>query len=285
METINRVRDTFSLIRFSHTIFALPFALASMLVAARGLPPLPVVFIILVCMVFARTSAMAINRYIDADIDAANPRTANRHLPQGILSRRYVLGLGVGSGLAFVIATYFLNPLAFTLSPVALAIVWGYSYTKRFTHYTQLFLGLALAISPIGAWIAVTGAFATPPLLLGGAVLFWVAGFDIFYSTGDYEFDRSHGIKSLVVRFGIGGSLKLARAFHILTVLLLLAFGAYVPTPGPYLFACLLVSSLLGYEHSLVKADDLSRVNQAFFTLNGWIGMIYLCGTAVAVIL
>lgn len=280
---ISKTRDTLSLIRFSHTIFALPFALASMLVAAQGLPSLKVTLLIIACMVTARTSAMCLNRYIDADIDAANPRTANRHIPQGILSRQYVLLLGIASGLLFIWLAYYLNRLAFALSPLALLIVWFYSYAKRFTHYAQLLLGLALAISPVGAWIAVTGRFDGPPWLLAAAVLFWVAGFDIFYATADYEFDKSHGIKSLVVRYGLPGSLRLARGFHLLTAIFLLAFGAFVPTPLPYYIGCLIVVGLLGYEHGLVKADDLSKVDQAFFTLNGWVGIVYLVATAVAV--
>jgi len=251
-----------------------------MLIAANGLPDWKTILLILGCMILARTSAMAFNRYVDAKIDGANPRTLDRHIPSGLLSARYVLALSLVSGALFIFVAYFLNSLSFLLSPAALIIVWFYSYTKRFTHYAQLFLGLALAISPIGAWIAVTGTLNWPPVILGAAVLFWVAGFDIFYSTGDHEFDRNNGIKSLVVKFGIAKSLKIARIFHILTALLLLGFAWFTPSPLIYLVGYAIVIALLAYENRLVKADDLSRVNKAFFTLNGWIGIIFLTGTA-----
>ena len=280
-----KIRQTLELIRFSHTIFALPFALASMLVAADGLPSLRVFLLIIGCMVLARTSAMAFNRYIDADIDAKNPRTQGRHLPKGLLSKGYVLGLALLTGIAFIALTYFLNNLAFCLSPVALFLIWTYSFAKRWTHFAQLFLGLALAASPIGAWIAVTGEFAWPPLLLGAAVTFWVAGFDIFYATQDHEHDVRAGLKSIVVKYGIARALTLARLFHVLTVLFLLGFTAFVPLPLIYLLACAVVSTVLIYEHSLVSADDLSRVNQAFFALNGWVGIVFLIGTATSVLM
>ncbi len=283
MAITRKIKQTFELIRFSHTIFALPFALASMLVAAQGLPSLRTIGLILACMVCARTSAMAFNRFIDADIDARNPRTQNRHIPSGLLSKAYVLSLAIASGATFILAAYFLNFLAAILSPLALAIIWLYSFTKRWTYYTQLFLGLSLAISPIGAWIAVTGQFAWPPVLLGGAVAFWVAGFDIYYATQDHDFDQMNHIKSLVVKLGIPGALRLARIFHVLTVGLLLGFSFYVPAPTIYLLTCTVVAGLLIYEHNLVKADDLSRIDAAFFTLNGWIGMLFLVGTATSV--
>lgn len=281
---IYRIQNTFSLIRFSHTIFALPFALASMVVAANGLPDLRTFLLILACMVLARTSAMAFNRYVDADIDAKNPRTKDRHIPSGILSKLYVLGLALICGFGFIAAAYFLNQLAFILSPVALLIIWFYSFTKRFTHASQLFLGLALAISPVGAWIAVTGRFDWPPALLGLAVLFWVAGFDIFYATQDHAYDKEAGLKSLVIKFGIPQSLKMAKIFHALTALFLLNFALFIPSPTIYLIACFIVIAVLIYEHSLVKADDLSRIDQAFFALNGWIGIVYLLGTTASVL-
>lgn len=280
---LEKIKQTFELIRFSHTIFALPFALASMIVAANGLPELRILVLIIGCMVLARTSAMSFNRFVDADIDAQNPRTQNRHIPSGILSKRYVLLLAITSALAFIGLTYFLNLLAFALSPLALVIIWAYSYTKRFTHYAQLFLGLALGISPIAAWIAVTGSFAWPPTLLGAAVAFWVAGFDIFYATQDHTVDKQLGLKSIVVKFGISGALRIAKVFHAMTALFLLSFALFIPSPTIYLLACTIVIAVLIYEHSLVKADDLSRVDQAFFALNGWIGMVYLVGTATAV--
>ncbi len=278
-----KIRDTFELIRFSHTIFALPFALASMLLAANGLPSLRIFLLIVGCMVLARTSAMAFNRYADAPFDATNPRTQDRHLPSGRLSRKYVLSLTLFSGLAFIGLTYLLNSLAFILSPLALLVVWFYSLTKRFTNYTQLFLGIALGISPIAAWIAVTGTIAWPAILLGLAVTFWVAGFDIFYATQDYQYDQASSLKSLVVKYGLARSLWMARLFHTLTLVSLASLTPFLPNPPIYLITCLIVGLLLGYEHSLVSADDLSRVNKAFFTLNGWVGMIYLVGMAVAI--
>lgn len=280
---VQKIKQTLQLIRFSHTLFALPFALASMLIASNGLPELKTFLLIVACMVFARTSAMAFNRYIDADIDAQNPRTASRHIPARILSRSYVLGLASVSGAIFICLTYFLNHLAFVLSPVALAIIWFYSITKRWTHWTQLFLGFALGISPIAAWIAVTGDIALPPLLLGVAVAFWVAGFDIFYATQDHEFDKAVGLRSLVVKFGIHGALRCARVFHLITVVCLFGLAFFIPNYGFYVLGCAIVVILLAYEHSLVKPDDLSRVDQAFFMMNGWIGIIYFAGTATSV--
>lgn len=285
MEALKKIRLTFELVRFSHTIFALPFALASMLVAASGLPDIRTVVLILLCMILARSSAMAFNRYVDADIDGKNPRTQNRHIPSGLLTKPFVMSFCLMTGLGFIATTYFLNQLAFALAPLALLITWLYSLTKRWTHYAQLALGLALAISPVGAWIAVTGTLDGAPFLLAAAVAFWVAGFDIFYSTQDHDFDQQAGLKSLVVRFGIPRALKLARLFHILTVIFLMGFGYFVPNAAPYLIGCALVTAVLIYEHSLVRPDDLSQVNQAFFTLNGWIGVVYLTGVAASVFL
>ncbi len=280
---IHKIKQTLELIRFSHTIFALPFALASMVLAANGIPNTRTFLLIVACMVAARTSAMAFNRWADADIDAKNPRTQNRHIPAGTFSRHYVLGLAVLTGLAFIGLAYFLNNLAFYLSPLALIIIWFYSLTKRFTHAAQLFLGLAIALSPIGAWIAVRGSLAIPPLLLGAAVLFWVAGFDIFYATQDHDADKALKLKSLVVKFGIPGSLVLAKVFHVLTAAFLISLAYFIPNPTIYVLTCSLVLGMLVYEHRLVRADDLSRIDQAFFTLNGWIGFIFLAGTATAI--
>jgi len=282
---IKKIKQTLELIRFSHTIFALPFALASMIVAAHGLPDLKTVLLIIGCMVLARTSAMAFNRFADANMDAQNPRTQDRHIPRGIFSKRYVLILALLSGAGFIGTAALLNQLAFSLAPIALAIIWFYSVTKRFTHYTQLFLGLSLALSPVGAWIAVTGKFAGAPFILGAAVIFWVAGFDIFYATQDHSSDTALNLKSLVVKFGIPKALHIAKIFHVITALLLLSFARFLPASISYLVACIIVMGVLIYEHSLVKPDDLSRINQAFFALNGWVGIVYLAGTATAVLL
>jgi len=277
--------QTLELIRFSHTLFALPFALASMVLAAQGFPSVRVFLLIVGCMVCARTSAMAFNRFADADIDAKNPRTKSRHIPAGIFSRRYVFCLTIISGAIFIGLTYFLNSLAFALAPIALLITWFYSYTKRFTHWAQLYLGLAIALSPIGAWIAVQGHLDWPPILLGVAVLFWVAGFDIFYASQDHEVDSELQLKSIVVKYGIAKALTLARLFHFLTATLLLLLLPAFPNPWIYGFTCAVVIAVLLYEHSLVKAHDLSKVDQAFFTLNGWVGLMFFIGTSAAVYL
>ena len=209
-------------VRFSHTLFALPFALGSMLVAAHGLPGLSVFGLILLCMVFARTAAMVFNRLADWEVDKRNPRTAGRHR---LVSWPVAAALLVVSSVGFVATTAFINPLCFALSPVALGIVFFYSLTKRFTDYTQLFLGLALAVSPVGAWLAVRGHFNLAPLVLAGAVGLWVAGFDLIYATMDYDFDRGVGLRSMVVRFGIPGSLRLAQVLHAAAFVGLAAFG------------------------------------------------------------
>ncbi|MBI2340759.1 MAG: UbiA family prenyltransferase [Deltaproteobacteria bacterium] len=274
---------TLEMIKFSHSVFALPFALAALVFAADGLPPLKTVGLIILAMVTARNTAMAFNRFADAKIDAKNPRTANRHIPKGLLSRGFVLSFALINGALFIYIASFFNPLAFKLSPMALAIIYFYSYTKRWTHFTQLFLGLSLAIAPVGAWIALRGMIEAFPLLLGAAVLFWVAGFDIFYATQDFHFDKSEGLKSLVVRFGIARSLIVAKFFHVLSMVFFLAIGIVYQLNTFYLTTVILMGTFLAYEHHLVKPDDLSRVNTAFFTLNGTVGILYLAGTILTV--
>lgn len=274
---------TLEMIKFSHSIFALPFALSALVFAADGLPPLKTVGLIILAMVTARNTAMAFNRFADAKIDAKNPRTANRHIPKGLLSRSFVLGFAIMNGALFIWISRFFNPLAFKLSPVALAIIYFYSYTKRWTHFTQLFLGLSLAIAPIGAWIALRGTVELFPILLGLAVMFWVAGFDIFYATQDYHFDKSEGQKSLVVRFGIGQSLIVAKFFHILSMAFFLILGIAYHLNIIYLTTVLLMGTFLAFEHHLVKPNDLSRVNTAFFTLNGAVGILFFVGSILEV--
>jgi 4-hydroxybenzoate polyprenyltransferase len=262
-------------IRFSHTVFALPFALGSMLAAARGLPGLRTVGLILLSMVFARTAAMVFNRIADWEIDQRNPRTVGRHrlVPKRIAQALLLLSAG-----AFATTTFFINPLCFALSPLALGIVFFYSLTKRFTHYTQLFLGLALAISPVGAWLAVTGRFAFAPLVLALGVLCWVAGFDLIYATQDYEFDKREGLHSLVVKLGIPRSLRLAMALHGALFLLLIGFGWAAHLGAAYYAGLALVLGALVYEHRSAAAQplDLRAIDRAFFLSNAFVGLVFV---------
>lgn len=263
-------------IRFSHTVFALPFALGSMFVAARGWPPARISLLIIAAMVFARTAAMTFNRLADWEIDRRNPRTSRRHL---LIPRKGAIALLVLSSCAFVFTTRWINGICFFLSPLALLIVFFYSLTKRFTSFTHLFLGLALAVSPIGAWLAVTGRFAAAPIVLGMAVLFWVAGFDLIYALQDVEFDRQAGLKSLIVLLGPARSLAWAQRMHFATWLLLVAFGV-VSGLGIFFHAALaLILAALVYEHFSARATDIAAVNRAFFHSNAFIGMIFLLGT------
>lgn len=266
------------MVKFSHSIFALPFALASLFFATQGFPPLRLFILIVLAMIFARNTAMGFNRYIDAAIDAANPRTAIRHIPKGLLTKNFVLAFVIANALLFILTASFFNQLTLWLSPVALFIICFYSVTKRWTHYTQLFLGLSLGIAPIGAWIAAIGTLEPFPLLLGAAVLFWVAGFDLIYATQDYEFDREKELKSLVVKFGISRALWLSRFFHFLTIGLLMAIGFIYSLGLPYFTTLSVITIFLVYEQSLVKPHDLSRVNAAFFTVNGFVGFLFLAG-------
>jgi 4-hydroxybenzoate polyprenyltransferase len=258
-------------IRFSHTIFALPFALTGAVLAARGIPSPPVIFWILAAMVGARTAAMGLNRLIDAEIDGMNPRTKGRAIPSGLLRKKAVaVWIGVSVAL-FLLSAYQLNPLCFSLTPVALFLLVSYSYCKRFTSLCHVALGLCLAAAPVGAWIAVRGDLEPQALLLGCAVLFWVAGFDILYALQDLDFDRSAGLYSIPVRVGTRAALLTARLFHIVTVGMLAALAFAADLGIVYLAGVVAVTVLLGYEHSLVREGDLSRLNTAFFTANGYI--------------
>jgi len=277
MSVLGRVTTFGSMIRFSHSVFALPFALASAALAARGAGlRWPQLLWILVAMVGARSAAMGFNRLADHALDARNPRTAARELPRGALARAEVWAFVAASAGALVVAAAMLNPLCLALSPVALAIVFGYSYTKRFTALSHLFLGLALAVAPVGAWIAIRGRIEPTPLVLGLAVVAWVAGFDIIYSCQDVDFDRSEALHSLPARLGVRRALVVSRSLHVAAVALLASLHALVPLHPVYLAGVALVALLLAYEHSLVRHDDLSRVNAAFFTVNGWISVLYL---------
>ncbi|HEY3348402.1 MAG TPA: UbiA-like polyprenyltransferase [Thermoanaerobaculia bacterium] len=270
-----------SLVTFAHTIFALPFALLAAVLAARGMPPLPVLFWILVAMVGARSAAMAFNRITDRDLDAENPRTRSRDIPAGRVSVLEASVFCALSAAVFVFAAWRLNPLCLALSPVALLVVLGYSYAKRVTALAHLVLGLGLAIAPVGAWIAVTGAFAAPPVVLGLSVLFWVAGFDVIYSLQDEAFDREHGLFSLPARLGARRALNVSTAFHALSLALL--YAVLVLVHGGLLFGLgvVLAGVFLVRQHVLVKPGDLSRVDGAFFTANGWLSVaVLVCGAA-----
>lgn len=270
------------MIRFSHSIFALPFALTSAVLAAgKGIRPSQVLWI-LVAMVGARSAAMGVNRLADQEWDARNPRTAARELPRGLVARREAWVLVAVSGAILVLAAAMLNPLCLALSPVALLVVFGYSYTKRFTSLSHLVLGLALAIAPVGAWIAVRGSLAAVPLVLGLAVMTWVAGFDAIYACQDVDFDRREGLHSLPARFGIASALVAARALHVTSVVLLASLYWLAPLHAVYLAGVAGVAALLAYEHSLVRHDDLSRVDVAFFTVNGWVSVGYFGVTLAA---
>lgn len=269
----SRLRTTLEMIRFSHTLFALPFALLAAFLAARGLPPWPTIVRIILAMVGARSAAMAHNRLADREIDAVNPRTASRALPSGALAAGFVRLFLVASVALFLIAAATLNRLTLWLSPVALLLLFFYSYTKRFTWLSHLVLGLCLALAPIGAWIAVTGSFAWPPILLGLAVLLWTAGFDILYALQDEEHDRKSGLKSLPARWGTRTALSVSALLHVAMVPLL--FAVWRLSGGGALFAAgiLVTAAALVYQHVIVRPDDLSRINTAFFTANGFVSV------------
>jgi len=267
---------TLEMIKWEHSVLTLPFGLTGAVLAARGIPTLHTSIWIVVALVAARSAAMAFNRLVDADIDAENPRTKIRALPAGKLSKQFVLGFVVVTSAILIVAAWELNPLAFYLSPVALAIVFFYSFTKRFTRWAHVVLGLAMGIAPAAAWIAVRGTFDPRILLLTGAVVFWGAGFDILYSCQDFEFDHSFGVYSIPRAFGIRSALVIARMFHVITVALLAGMVAAFGLGKIAMVGVGIVALLLVYEHSLVKHNDLSRVNAAFFTMNGLISMGFL---------
>lgn len=265
------------MIRFSHTLFAMPFALASAWVASRTVPTSARTWLLIaLCMVLARTAAMGFNRIVDRDVDAQNPRTATRELVTGAIGLRAAWTLTAASALGFVAAAVALHPLCGKLSPVAIAVTLGYSLGKRFTALVHLWLGAALGLAPIAAWLAVTGEFAWPPVVLAAAVATWVAGFDILYSLQDEDFDRRAGLRSIPARLGQVPALWISGALHALTAAFLVAFGALVPLGWPYAVGCALVVGVLGYEHWIVRPGDLSRIDKAFFDLNGYVSMIFL---------
>ena len=291
MPLLFKLHNYASLIRFTHTVFALPFALASVALAWPSHPVTLRSFLwILIAMVSARSAAMAFNRLADRKFDALNPRTQQWELPRGTIKVWEAVLLTVMSSVVFVYAAYQLNFVCFVLSPVALAVVFFYSLTKRFTWASHLFLGLALSLAPMGAWLAVSGApsdlweLATP-FFLGLAVLFWLAGFDVIYSLQDHEFDQQHGLFSMPVRFGVAGALRLSAFFHLLTVFFLAAVGLSARLGIIYWLGCVATALILFWEHRIVKPDDLSRINKAFFDLNAYVSIGYFLTTLADVVL
>jgi 4-hydroxybenzoate polyprenyltransferase len=282
---VRNLRITLEMIKWEHSIFALPFALCGAFLAARGIPSLHQLTWIIVAMVAARSSAMAFNRLADASIDASNPRTASRALPAGVLTREFVAAFVLVAGAIFIFASWQLNRLTLLLSPVALAVVLLYSYTKRFTRWSHLVLGLSLGIAPAAAWIAVRGSFDPHIVLLTAAVMFWVAGFDVLYACQDYEFDREAGLHSVPRHWGISGALWLARAFHVVMLLLLVALISAFGLGKLAITGLAVVALLLAYEHSLVSKDDLSKLNAAFFTMNGVISVVFFAFVAADLLL
>ena len=288
---VEKIRSYASLVRFSHTVFALPFAFASLVLAWPSHPiTLITVVWILVAMVGARTAAMGFNRLADRKFDALNPRTKSWELPKGTVKTWEAGLLTIVASIIFVFGAYQLNWTCFVLSPVALAVVFFYSLTKRFTWTSHLFLGVALSLAPIGAWLAVAGRpidlrELVIPLCLGLAVVFWLAGFDIIYSLQDREFDRSHGLHSIPVRFGVTWALRLSSLFHVCTIVFLILVGVAAKLGIIYWIGCLAVSLILMWEHRIVRPNDLSRINRAFFDFNAYVSIGYFLITLADVLI
>ena len=274
---MSKIKQYLSLIKFSHTIFALPFAVIGFLLAVKkeGSFDARIFLYMVLCMVFARSAAMAFNRYIDKHIDAANERTAIREIPSGAVKPTSALVFVIINCLLFIATTYFINTICFYLSPVALAVVLGYSFTKRFTALCHLILGVGLSLAPIGAYLAVTGAFNILPLLFSFAVLFWVSGFDIIYALQDEEFDRSKNLRSIPVALGKQKALTLSSLLHLISAAFIVYAGVYANFGLWYWIGTTIFTGLLFYQHTLVKPNDLSKVNIAFFTTNGIASVIF----------
>ncbi|SPE51807.1 4-hydroxybenzoate polyprenyltransferase [Verrucomicrobia bacterium] len=292
MAILSGVKKWGSFVRFSHTVFALPFALAAMAVAARehrGWPGARIFALILAAMVCGRTCAMAFNRIVDRKFDALNPRTAQRHLPSGQVGLFSAILLCVLSGAGLVVVGYFLNPLCFYLSPVAVAVICFYSFTKRFTDYTHVYLGVSLALGPVGAWLAVTGTDLSiwdglRIIVLAAAVVLWLVGFDIIYSLQDYEFDRAHGLHSLVVAWGPKNALQAAFLAHLVMCGLLFAFGLLCHFHFAYLVGWLIIVACLLLEHWIARRRSLNWINTAFFRLNALVSTVFLLVTVAEVV-
>jgi 4-hydroxybenzoate polyprenyltransferase len=271
------------MIKLQHSIFALPFALAAAVLASNQVEVTWVqIGLIIVCMVFARSSAMGFNRLVDRDMDADNPRTANREIPTGQISVTAAWAFTLGSAAIFVACCALLGSLVLYLSPVALAVVWGYSLTKRFTALCHFFLGLALALAPTGVWIALTGEYGWIPALLSLAVGSWVAGFDIIYSCQDYEYDREHDVRSIPTALGLRNALVVSALLHVVTVGALAALPSLVSLAWPWWIGVAIIAAVLAYEHWIVRPDDLSRVDKAFFDLNGYVGLLFLAFVVIS---
>ena len=285
----SRIKTVLEMIKFEHSVFALPFALTGALLAARwtrhGWPSMRQILWIIVAMVAARSAAMTMNRIVDLRYDRENPRTQQRALPTGALTLQFAWLFTLVAVAAFFLAAWQLNSLALELAPLAIAILFFYSFTKRFTNWSHLFLGFALGISPAAAWIAITGGLDLRMLILCAAVTLWVGGFDVLYACQDIEYDRRAGLYSVPKKFGIAKALLIARGMHIAVVALLAWLAFSFSLPWPAWVGIAVVASLLGYEHSLVKADDLSKLDAAFFAVNGYISMLFLLfwGAAAAV--
>jgi len=270
---MNKVSIYLRMIKFSHSIFALPFAFTSALIAASGIPDLRQIGWIVLAMVGARSGAMGLNRIIDRKIDSANPRTEGREIPRGAISVFAAVLFVIVSFIFLVLAAYMLNPLCLKLSPIAIAVLILYSYTKRFTWMSHFVLGLSISAAPLGAWLAVKGSFDVEIIPLVIAVIFWLAGFDVLYALQDIDFDRKYGLYSIPKRFGISKSIYLSRIFHITSFLLLVANGMIFKLGGLYWTGMFLTAGLFLYEHSLVKVDDLRKLDIAFFNMNGYISV------------
>ncbi|UCF00756.1 MAG: UbiA family prenyltransferase [Deltaproteobacteria bacterium] len=276
---LNKVGLILRMIKIEHTVFALPFAFMGAFLAARGWPSSEKVFWILVAMVGIRSAAMAFNRLVDAKIDAANQRTRGREIPRGVLKKSEVWVFVAASVVVFVLAAYQLNRLCFILSPVALAVTFFYSFTKRFTWLSHLILGGAIGLAPIGGWVAVAGSFHPIALILGAAVLFWIAGFDIVYGCQDYEFDCNYMLKSIPQRWGIARALRVSEFCHLITFALLVTVGVMAGLGPVYYIGLVLILAFLVVQHLIVAPEDLSRVNVSFFTMNGLISLVIFVAT------
>ncbi len=266
------------MIKFEHTLFALPLAFAGVFLASPGWPSARVVVLVLCAMVGARSAAMTFNRLLDASYDARNPRTAMRELPSGTVKKVHAVLFTAASSLLFLLSAWLLNPLCFFLSPIALGIVLFYSFTKRFTRLCHIFLGLSLSIAPLGGWAAATGALAWQPFVLALGILFWVAGFDLLYACMDIDFDRVEGLRSIPASVGARKSFNIARSFHLTAWVMFVATGVILGLGWIYFLSVMLVGVLLLAEHHMVRPDDLTHINAAFFTVNSFVSIAYLAG-------
>jgi 4-hydroxybenzoate polyprenyltransferase len=274
-----------SLVKIEHSVFALPYAYSAAILAEGGIPPFATLFWITVAMVGARSLAMALNRLVDAEIDARNPRTARREIPSGLLNRVQVLGFAAVSLVVFLIAVWQLPSLTHVLWPIPVIGFVVYPYLKRFTWTCHFFLGAVDGLAPLGGWIAVTNHLGLDPFLLGGAVALWIAGFDIIYATMDLEIDRAQGLNSVPLRFGVGRALTITRAAHLISVVLLIWLGLSMGLGPLYYLGVAVIAGLLTYENAIVSEDDLSRVDMAFLTMNGVIAMVFLAGVLLDAII